>query len=219
MRVLVIAAHPDDEVLGAGGAIARFAAEGRRVEILIFGEGPSAREPIDKSDVKAQAANAARVMGARLAGILGYPDNRLDEFALLDLAREIEKVIDGFSPNLVLTHHAGDLNQDHRQVALATFIACRPTSGKAPEIWCYEVPSSTEWSVSASDGFSPNLFVSLSEPLWTLKMRALKEYKGELRRFPHPRSVKAIDALSRVRGVQAGLRRAEAFWLARKVVE
>ncbi|HDH97196.1 MAG TPA: PIG-L family deacetylase, partial [Proteobacteria bacterium] len=210
--------HPDDEVLGAGGTIARLAAEGHEIDILIFGEGPSARETVNKSEIERQAARAAKLVGARLMGVLGYPDNRLDEFALLDLAREIEGTIAKGHPDLVLTHHAGDLNQDHRQIALATFIACRPTRKHAPEVWCYEVPSSTEWNPLPREAFSPNIFMGLSESMWSLKIRALKEYKTEIGKFPHPRSVKALDALSRVRGAQAGIRRAEAFWLARKVI-
>lgn len=219
MKVLVISAHPDDETLGAGATIAKLAKEGHDVRVLIFGEGPSAREQIDTTSVECRANNAITTLGAKLIGLLGYPDNQLDKIALLELARAVEKEIKKFSPDLVLTHHFGDLNQDHRQVANATFIACRPVANKCPEIWCYEVLSSTDWTLAPKDVFHPNLFVSIDESSWELKIRALNEYKSELRDFPHPRSLQAIEALSRVRGAQSGINRAEAFWLARRVIK
>jgi len=218
MKVLVIAAHPDDEVLGCGGAIAKLSSEGHEVKILVFGEGPSARGPINRDAVKAQAQNAAKILGAELIDILGYPDNRFDEFAILDLAREIERARADFPAELILTHHAGDLNQDHRQIAAATFVSCRPINKEPPELWCYEVPSSTEWGMLTSEVFRPNLFVKIDESSWKKKIRALREYKTEVRKFPHPRSPESLDALSRTRGSQAGLERAEAFYIARKVL-
>jgi len=218
MKILVIAAHPDDEVLGAGATIAKLSKEGHEVKILIFGEGPASRESIEHTSIKKQAISAAKTLGAELIDVLSYPDNQLDKFTILDLARAIEAEVKRFTPELVLTHHFGDLNQDHGQIAKATFVACRPAANGSVEIWCYEVPSSTDWIVIPQDRFNPNLFVSIDESSWELKIQAMSEYKSELRVFPHPRSAEALDALSKVRGAQAGINRSEAFWLARKVV-
>jgi len=223
--VLVVAAHPDDEVLGCGGTVARLASEGSRVHVLLLADGETSRRPGLGSASPALAERNAAYEAAR--AILGcasvqaeaLPDQRLDSLELLDLVQRIERVIAHHRPAMVLTHHAGDVNLDHRLVHDAVVSACRPQPGHAVrELLFFEVPSSTEWRPPGSaPAFTPNWFVDVSGTLPT-KMRALEAYARELRPFPHPRSIEAIEALAKWRGASVGVHAAEAFMLGRKVL-
>ena len=225
--VLIVAAHPDDEVLGCGGTIARLAAEGSEVHVLLLADGESSRAST-AADPAAQAAIAARAAACEAArAVLGYagvealglPDQRLDSFDLLEIVRRVEAVVRQRRPGTVLTHHAGDVNLDHRIVHDAVVAACRPQPGHAVrELLFFEVPSATEWRPAGSaQPFIPNWFVDVSSTLST-KLRALEAYSEELRAFPHPRSIAAVEALAKWRGASVGVGAAEAFMLGRSLL-
>ena len=215
MNVLVIAAHPDDEVLGCGGTIARHAAEGDNVYILIVAEGATSRTGEDENDVARLgdcARDAAEVLQARQPILAGFPDNRLDSMDRLDVTKEIESHVTKIRPETVYTHHGGDLNIDHRIVHEAVITACRPLPGSSVRrIFSFETVSSTEWATSAiGSSFGPVHFVDISAYL-PAKLAALKCYNNEMRPFPHARSIEAVEALARLRGSQVGLMAVEAF--------
>lgn len=218
--VLVVVAHPDDEVLGAGGTLARLAADGREVHIVFLADGVGARGS-DKAAAE-RRVGAARLAASRLGAqepqFLGFPDNRLDQPDLLDITQAIERVIAAIGPVTIYTHHAGDLNIDHVICHRAVLTACRPLPGfKVRRIYAMEVPSSTEWASPApNNAFVPTRFVDISA-VQEIKRRALEAYSEEMRPFPHPRSFEAIDVLAKWRGATAGLAAAEAFMILREV--
>ena len=223
--VLVVAAHPDDEILGCGGVLARHAAEGDTVHVLIVAEGatsrdahrdPRGRKP-ELTALKAAASRAAAEIGAEEPRMLGLPDNRLDGLPLLDVIKSIEAVVEAVAPEIVYTHHAGDLNVDHRVVHQAVVTVCRPLpSSPVSAIYAFETPSSTEWQ-TAGAAFRPQRWVEI-EPFLGCKLRALEAYEAEMRPFPHARSFEAVEALARWRGASAGLKAAECFVVVREVV-
>lgn len=226
--VAVVAAHPDDEVLGCGGTLARMASEGRAVHILLLADGetsrpPGADQPFDSAKLAARQAaadKAGKILGASSVKVLAFPDNRMDSLVLLDVVRQIEAFIQRHQPATVFTHHAGDVNIDHQVVHHAVVTACRPLQGHpVKELLFFEVPSSTEWRpASSAEPFVPNWFVDISTTL-AKKLQALEVYESELRLFPHPRSLKAVSALATWRGATVGVEAAEAFVLGRKLVE
>lgn len=225
--VLIVAAHPDDEVLGCGGAIARHADAGDAVHILILAEGATARS--NQRDADAQrgeiealrdnARKAARILGAQPPEFAGLPDNRLDSLDLLDIVKKVEAAVGAIQPTTVYTHHGGDLNLDHRICHHATMIACRPLPNSAcVAIFEFETVSSTEWVSSSTDKpFVPMRFVDISRQM-DRKLEALRAYGSEMRPFPHARSVENVAALARLRGASAGMEAAEAFMVAREIV-
>jgi LmbE family N-acetylglucosaminyl deacetylase len=224
-NVLVVAAHPDDEVLGCGGTLARHAKAGDRVEVLILSDGVGSRardgESFEKelSVRQADANAAAKALGISAPRLLGFPDNRLDTVPLLDVVKAIEACIVDVCPHVVYTHHGGDLNIDHQIAHRAVVTACRPVPGSLLNaIYTFETPSSTDWlTPQQSEMFVPTRFVDVSETI-SHKMAALRSYGTEMRDFPHTRSYEAIEGLARVRGGQAGLIAAEAFGVLREVV-
>ena len=224
--VLVVAAHPDDEVLGCGGTVARIAQSGRDVHVLLLADGETSRDiSVAASGSElieargAAARKAARILGCASIDIRTLPDNRLDSMDLLDVIRPIEEVIASRKPSTVITHHAGDVNIDHRIVHNAIVTACRPQPGSTVrELRFFEIPSSTEWQPPGSAlHFGPNLFVDITSTL-DVKLEALAAYDGEMRAFPHARSVEAIVALARWRGATVGVEAAEAFVLGRMIL-
>ncbi|MBU1564936.1 MAG: PIG-L family deacetylase [Proteobacteria bacterium] len=224
--VLVVAAHPDDEVLGCGGTIARMSREGRKVHILFVADGESSRSTesngknIQKLDDRlSDAKRACQILGCASVHSEQLPDNRLDGVELLRIVQIIERHIERYKPSTVFTHCFGDVNVDHKIVHEAVLAACRPQPGHyVKELIFFEIPSSTEWRVAnSSTGFSPSLFVDITETL-SIKLKAIKAYTTELRHFPHPRSLKAIEALATWRGATAGLSAAESFVIGRKIL-
>jgi len=222
MNVLVVAAHPDDEVLGCGGAMARHADQGDRVDVLILGAGALSRDhatPADVEALRAQARDAGRILGAREVRVSDFPDNRFDSVDLLDIVKRVEEEVRRASPDVLYTHHGGDLNVDHRRTFEAVITACRPQGAMGVRrILSYEVPSSTEWLAStAALPFVPNVFVDVAASLGR-KLEALQAYVGEVRDFPHPRSIDGVKALAAWRGATSGMAAAEAFMLVRERV-
>lgn len=218
--VLVVAAHPDDEMLGCGATMARHAAEGDLVHILIIAEGATSRRgdhsDDDLSALRQAGRAAAAAVGALQPQFLGLPDNRLDTMPLLDVIQPIEAVIDELKPSIVYTHYQGDLNIDHRIVHQAVITACRPLPGHPVlAIYAFEVVSATEWGTANSRAFAPNRFVEVEAHL-SRKIDALRCYDLEMRDFPHPRSVEAVRALAALRGASSGVHAAEAYEVVRE---
>ena len=213
-RVLVIAAHPDDEALGCGGTLARHAMRGDTVDILFVADGVSSRGADDAALRRRRdaAQRAAKCMGVNAPRFLEFPDNRLDSVPLLDIAQALEKVLGETGPAVVYTHHGGDLNVDHRVVHQAVMTALRPLPrSMTVGIFAFETLSSTEWATGAiGEPFRPNYFVDITQSL-EQKTRALACYDEEMRAFPHPRSPEAVQALVRLRGAASGLDAAEAY--------
>jgi LmbE family N-acetylglucosaminyl deacetylase len=225
MRVLVIAAHPDDEVLGCGGTILRHSKEGEEVYITILGEGITSRyrqrELADKSLTHALRANCKKVakcLGIKDLIFYSLPDNRFDSVPLLDVIKIVEEVVERFQPNIIYTHHGGDLNIDHAIVHRAVLTAVRPTvSPTVRDIFLFEVASSTEWAFQQfTPVFRPNVFVDISRNV-VGKITAMALYESEERCFPHPRSAEALRSQARRWGAVAGLEYAEAFELVRSI--
>ena len=227
MKVLVVAAHPDDEVLGCGGTIARHADAGDAVQVLIVAEGATSRQQQRDRESSAEElsalAHAARqagsILGAADVELLDLPDNRLDSLDRLDLIKLIEERIDRHQPQVVYVHHAGDVNIDHRRLHEAVVTACRPTPGQpVRRLLSFEVASSTEWQPpGSSPAFQPNWFIDITTQ-WQRKRQALETYASEMRPWPHARSIAALEHLARWRGAQVGVEAAEAFCLLRQLV-
>ncbi|MEO1622961.1 MAG: PIG-L deacetylase family protein [Cyanobacteria bacterium J06632_3] len=222
--VLVIAAHPDDEVLGCGGAIAKHCQRGDSVHILILAEGATSRSltrsrthwESELTALSIAARNASKILGADSTTLHHFPDNRMDSCDLLEIIKPIESVIDQRQPAIVYTHHSGDVNIDHRRIHDAVVTACRPIP-KHPvkSLLFFEIPSSTEWQPPGSAApFLPNWHVNISETL-TLKLEALAAYDSEMRQWPHPRSLQAVKYLAHWRGASVGVEAAESFILGR----
>ena len=216
--VMVVAAHPDDEVLGCGGTIARHVFSGDDVHVVILTQGVTGRREASHADIEKLAASARRandILGVRSLTLHDYNDQRLETLSRLDVTQFIETHVKKNAPEIVYTHFSADINLDHAVVSECTATACRPTPASAVRrLLFFEVPSSTEWS--ARSGFNPDWFVDVSAT-FDRKMEALRCYGSELRPFPHPRSAEAIEHLAGWRGATAGLTRAEAFVLARNV--
>ena len=223
MNILVIAAHPDDEVLGCGATIARESAT-HDVRILILGEGITSRHALpgdadatDLDTLKRDARAAGALLGATSVDFGGLPDNRFDQVPLLDVVKTMEMRLAEYRPEVIYTHHPGDLNVDHGITFRAVLTATRPGASAVlvREILAFEVPSSTEWSFGRIDtAFRPNVFVDASETL-ERKIAAMACYRSESRPAPHPRSAEKIRAVAAQRGAASGMRYAEAFELIR----
>jgi len=225
MSTLIIAAHPDDEVLGCGGTMARLTAAGEDVHVVILGgrrtiqnTNRSEAEGALLEDLHANARSTNQLLGVQNVIIHDLPDNRFDTVPLLEIVKLIEAVVDRVQPRVIYTQHGGDLNIDHVITFRATLTATRPVRGCTVEaVYAYEVPSSTEWAFdSFAPAFKPNVFVDVASTL-DAKIQAMAVYESESRDFPHPRSPQSIRAQARRWGSASGLDAAEAFELIRWV--
>ncbi len=220
-RVLVVAAHPDDESFGAGATLRRHVLGGDTVAVLFLTDGVGARHGVSGPQ-RTAARNACGCLGVTELRFCDLPDQRLDGLPLIELIRPISDAIKEFRPSVVYTHHRGDSNQDHRSAFHATWVAARPVAGNpVNELLSYEVASSTEWGTPTADAaFLPNVFVDVASVLED-KLIALEAYRdtfeSELKPFPHPRSPEAVRALAQARGVSAGVAAAEAFVQMRRI--
>lgn len=223
-KILVIAAHPDDEVLGCGGTLALLADQGAQIHVAFLADGVFSRGTASGRDAelaarRAAAQKACNVLGVRSVSFGDFPDNRMDSVALLDIVKFIEALIAEYCPDTVFTHHAGDVNVDHRRIHEAVVTACRPQRGHPVRtLLFFEVPSSTEWQPPGSGVvFVPNWFIDISNTL-ERKLMALDAYAAELRAWPHPRSRQGVEHLARWRGATVGADAAEAFILGRHLI-
>ena len=224
-NILVVAAHPDDEVLGWGGYIAKYSSKGYQVHGVILAEGITSRSDNKKKlkDLKKikklhkSTDKSSKILGFKTCKILSYPDNRMYSVDFLNIVKKIEEIILKTKPSIILTHHIGDLNIDHQIAARATITAARPLpNSPVKKILSFETPSSTEWSFDLNKSFKPNHYEDVSKHIKT-KLKALKAYSGEMRQFPHPRSLDNVVSLAKFRGSTVGLKFAEAFRIIRSI--
>lgn len=219
-KILIVAAHPDDEVLGCGGTIARHASEGDEVYVVFMADGVNARIDSEPKSVERRneaAENAARLLGITELHFLGLPDNRLDGLPLLDIVQPLESHIRAIQPEVIYTHHHGDLNVDHRLTHQAVMTACRPQPGLCvKEIYAFEVLSSTEWQTPGYRPFEANVYVDVGGYI-NAKRAALVSYDEEMREEPHSRSIENAIRQAQLRGNAVGLDYAEAFVLLRGI--
>ena len=218
-KVLVIAAHSDDEIIGCGGTLTKHIEMGDDVNIVFMTNGVSSRtESSTYSDIlqREQASKSAlSSLGITNIHRFSFPDNKMDSIALLDITQAIESVINTVRPNVIYTHFINDLNIDHQITHKAVMTACRPQSTSCVDtILSFEVLSSTEWNSPALESFKPQYIVDISK-YWNKKLAALKYYDGEMRDFPHSRSYECIEALAVLRGASHGFSKAEAFQVER----
>ena len=223
MNILIIAAHPDDEVLGCGGTIAKLSSNSD-VYTLILGEGITSRDIPDelkKEEVerlRRDAESANEILGVKNVFFENFPDNKFDAISLLDIIKRIETYIQKIKPEVIYTHHYGDLNIDHQIVHRAVLTVIRPVGNNSvKKILAFEVLSSTEWNYqNQTNIFTPNTYIDISETM-NKKLEAMKCYKSEICDYPHPRSLEGIEILARKRGLEVGLVFAEAFCLVREI--
>ncbi len=236
MNILVVVAHPDDEVLGMGGTILKHAIQGDIITVAYMATGITSRRgskyqnvssyEIDKkleinmqnqiADLRKDAKKACNLLKVKKNIFFDFPDNEMDTVPLLKIVKTIEKLVKEINPDRIYTSHYGDLNIDHRVVFEATLNASKHTGLQIKEIICFEILSSTELSVPYK--FKPNYFVDIKSEL-DKKIRAMQAYKNEIRAFPHPRSVENIKNSARRWGTISGFHAAEAFEVIRKLVK
>lgn len=211
MNILVISAHPDDEVLGMGATIKKLSAKRHRIHLCIISEGASAQY-IDKKMIevrKKACLKAGKILGISSFNFLDFPDAKLDSISQLNINVEIEKMIKKYRPTMVYTTPHNDLSKDHQKVFESTLVATRPSSG-VKRVLCYEIPGQT------NTPFRPTVYEDISGE-FTFKLRAFKQYTTEIEKFPHPRSIRAIENMAIYRGIEAGLEKCEAFELIREI--
>lgn len=222
-KILIVAAHPDDEVLGCGGTIARLVEEGHEAYSLILGEGVTSRDirrgkkarEKELKRLKTQALDANRILGTKDIFIHDLPDNRFDTVPFLEIVKTIERIKDEIEPDTIFTHYERDLNIDHQITYRAVITATRPMSNESvKEVYSFEVLSSTEWNFPLT--YSPDVYFDISNYL-ERKIEAMEKYKTELMNYPHPRSIEGIRLSAKKWGMQVGLEYAEAFKLIRMI--
>ena len=213
-KILILAAHPDDETIGCGGTIRKFHEEGYHIELLTFTDGESARgeNKINRNKV---TKDVAQILGINRHIYADFPDNAMDQVSFLDVVKFIEEHVD-YYPDIIFTHSLNDLNIDHQIVAKATFTAFRPQKGHKHKIYSYYIPSSTDYN--PTNYFLGNTFVQLNENQINSKLQALKYYDKEMRAYPHSRSYENINNLMKVWGSEVGLNYAEKFSHIRTVI-
>ncbi|NBC05532.1 MAG: PIG-L family deacetylase [Bacteroidetes bacterium] len=225
---MVVVAHPDDELLGLGATMHKLIKKYKvNTHVVILGEGLTSRS--DKRDPESWRAElekhkndieaAKNEVGYHSVSVHDFPDNRFDTVALLDLIKVIEKEKSEFKPELIFTHHGGDVNIDHQRTFDAVLTACRPMKDEITKtIITFETPSGTEWRASSDPRhFIPNWYMEVSEDDIIAKISGMEKYRFERREYPHPRSPKALKIHARDVGVSVGCKFAERFCLVRSI--
>jgi LmbE family N-acetylglucosaminyl deacetylase len=214
LDILVLAAHPDDEVLGMGGTIKKLAKQQNKIHLCVISEGASAQYDDDKMiKIRKEAClKSGKILGISNFTFLGFPDMKLDSIPQLEINKDVEKIIKKIKPKIVYTTPFNDMNTDHQIVFESTLVTTRPTSSTVKQILTYEIPGITKIP------FKPNLYENIKNEIST-KILAFKQYKSEIMKFPHPRSVEAIESLAKIRGMEAGLLRAEGFQLIKSIID
>ena len=228
-RILVAVAHPDDELLGLGATIHKLVSrQGCVVRAIILGEGITSRDDVRNVEKwekqlaihKSNIENARRFIGYESTGVYDFPDNRFDTVPLLDIIKVVEKEKVQFGPEIIFTHHGGDVNIDHQRMFEAVVTACRPMEQeKVTTIITFETPSGTEWRAATDPKhFVPNFFVEVTEDDIQAKIDGMNCYEFEKRSFPHPRSPEALKIFAQRWGITVGVKYAEAFTIVRQIV-
>jgi len=218
-KILCIVAHPDDEVLGLGGTLIKHNLNGDSVEIVFLSDGEGSKNNNINKNRLNNAKKCSKIIGSTIYKIYDFPDQKLDTVPKIEIIQSIEEILYKVKPDILYTHHVGDINHDHQIVSHAVLTALRPLNKSMAntEIRFFETPSSTEQSPNIEQYlFKPNFYVSIKKE-WDIKRKALEAYSNELGVFPHPRSIKSIEALAIKRGAESGLEKAEAFYIIRKI--
>ena len=212
-KILILAAHPDDETLGCGGTINRLSEEGHKVHLLTFTDGESARG-VNKKNRNSKLEKVSEILGIHDFSFNDFPDNQMDSIPLIKICKAIESGIT-FDPDIIFTHFNKDLNIDHQIIAKATMTVFRPQNGLNKSIYSYHVPSSTDYNPFSK--FKANSYFKLNKKNVQSKLNALKIYKDEMRDYPHSRSFENIENLLKVWGSEVGCVYAEKFKLLREI--
>lgn len=217
MKILIIAPHPDDEVLGCGGTIAKYSIIGDQVYLCIVTKAytPDWSEEFIKNRQK-EIGKSNKILGIKKTYFLDFPTVKLDTISQKKLNKAIYKVVSEINPDILYIPHKGDLNKDHRLVFESSLVATRPIDQKIKKVLSYETLSETEWG-QPIEPFIPNIYEDITETFRD-KIEAFKSYKSEMKIWPHPRSLKIIEALAKKRGSEAGIKFAEAFILIREII-
>ncbi len=211
MNILVIAAHPDDEVIGMGATIKKLS-KNNKIILCVVSEGATAQYE-DKKMIKVRrdaCKSAGKILGVQEFIFLDFPDMKLDAIPHLEINRELEKIIKKYRPKIVYSTPYTDLNKDHQKVFESCLVATRPTSSAVKQLLCYEILGISK------EPFHPNVYEDITKEI-SHKITAFKKYKSEVMKFPHPRSILSIESLAIYRGAESGLQRAEAFQLIRHI--
>jgi len=217
MKILIFGAHPDDEVIGVGGTIAKHVKEGDEVYLSILTDGVFAKHfGQDKfqrlKERKEDCLKVVKYLGIKEVFFHDLPDAKLDTLPQLELNKLIENEIEKIKPDIVYTHNWSDLHRDHQLIFESTMVATRKN---VKEVYCYEDICSTNL-ISGANPFIPNVFVDISKEI-KKKLKAMSYYKSTLEKFPHPLSLESLEALAKYRGTQCGLTAAEAFVCVKKI--
>ncbi len=223
---MVVVAHPDDELLGLGAAMHKLIHQHQcQIHVVILGEGITSRADSRDTSLwenelkihRENIRNAQAIIGYQSVSIYDFPDNRFDSVALLDIIKVIEHEKSKFRPEVIFTHHGGDLNVDHQRTFEAVITACRPMEHEEVKtIITFETPSGTEWQASTDPRhFIPNLFFSVTKEDVGAKIKGMESYEFEKRPYPHPRSPQALNIQAQRWGIAVGSEYAEAFCLIR----
>lgn len=213
-QILVIAAHPDDELLGVGGTIALHTLKGDNVTCVVFAAGNLFHDKDGQKGVYSQAQNSADVLGVKDFRLLKFPDQRLDQYSLVDLITPLEQIVQHLQPNIVYLQYGYDINKDHQILFQAALVALRPIEKSVEAVYAFDTVSSTEWAYPRS--FIPDTWVDISTTL-DKKINAMACYETELRNFPHPRSLHSLRVKAESCGSQVLVDAAECFMTIRRI--
>ena len=227
-KILIVVAHPDDELLGLGASMNKMIVDfGVTTKVVILGEGITSRADhrnpdewkIELAQHKQNIKEAQKAIGYHQVAVYDLPDNRFDTVALLDIIKIIEKEKNEFQPEVIFTHHGGDVNIDHQRTFEAVITACRPMENEpVAHILTFETASGTEWRASTDPRhFVPNMFISFEPAHLEAKIKGMQAYEFESRKYPHPRSPEALTIQAKRWGVAIGKELAEAFCIVRSI--
>ncbi len=218
-KILIIAAHPDDEILGCGGTIAKLK-DDHLINVIFMTNRVSARGKNRKNEIKERKDSTLKLfkyLSLPKPIFFNFPDNQMDKVPLLKIVKKIEKKIHLIKPTTIFTHYSHCLNIDHKKTYEAVITACRPINNiSVKKILSFEIPSSTDWALHKGKNFHPNYFIDISTTL-NEKLKLIKYYKKELRNYPHSRSFTGIKSLASFRGTSCGVKFAEGFYLNRLI--
>lgn len=214
-RVLVIATHPDDELLGCGGTVARHIANGDTVKSVVVCEGVSVRYNNRDVNMDACRLKAAATLGVQESICLNMADQKLDTYPILDVVHAIENELNAFQPNIVYCQNGEDINHDHKIVFEAAQVAFRPLNPNIEEVYTFYTPSSTEWGQAGA--FVPDTWIDISEYL-EKKIQAFRCYRTEIKEYPHPRSIENLRNTAFFMGAQANMKAAECFHTVKRYI-